>query len=324
LIRITDRTLSCLDGLPHDRQALSRFLALLIKTDPGAIELSERMCSLLSPLPEYPSYILRIKRAADAAKYPHIAEFLCPEVPVKTDARIRTEIRLNDTSEIDAVAGYAGCAKVRVLGMDDALCDDYLRTFARLREFCRSNIEFCPTDRSHCATALAAEWITSGAGHGIVTTFGGIGGFAPTEELIMILRMNNLRGADRIYDFFPEMASLFRKITGKNVRPNKPVIGRRIFHVESGIHVDGILKQPKCYEPFPPEAVGQARKTILGKQSGAASVRAKLSELNMEHAEEDVPRIIEMVRAAGMKKGGAVVDREFAAIVESVTMGLST
>ena len=315
MIRVTDRTLSCFDCLPLDKPVLSRFLSLLFELNPGAIELSERVYGLLSPLPEYPSYILRIERVDDAAKYPHIAEFVCPNAPSGVDERIRPEVRLDDIVDIDSIADYAGCAKARVLGMGGALCGDYTRAFARLREFFSNDIEFCPTDRFHCATALAAEWVTGGAG-GVVTAFGGIGGFAPTEELIMVLRMNGLRGADKNCGFFPEMAGLFGKITGKCVRPNKPVIGGRIFHVESGVHVDGILKQPKCYEPFPPEAVGQERKIVLGKQSGAASIRAKLSELNIEFADECIPRILETVRAKAMEKGGAVTDEEFTEIAK--------
>jgi len=326
VIRITDRTLSSLDGLPMcDGQALSRFLELLIELDPGAIEMSERVYGLLSPLPEYQRYVLRVDLDVDVgidvdamkSKYPRIAEFVCPFVNAEMDKRIRAEMRVDG---IDAVVNYADREKVRILGMDGALCGDYLQEFARLREFFRGDLEFCPTDRSHCATALAAEWVMCGAGNNIVASFNGIGGFAPTEEVMMITRMTGLRCVDKNYGFFPEMASLYRKITGKSARPNKPVIGKRIFHVESGVHVDGILKQPMCYEPFPPETVGQARKIILGKQSGVASIRAKLSELRIAHTEENIPLILEMVRARAMEKGGAVTNREFAGIAKGLSI----
>jgi len=288
LIRITDRTLSSLDGLPHDKPALSRFLALLIELDPGAIELSERVFRLLSPLPEYPSYVLRAGRAGRRRLF---------------------QIQNHTLGDYD---------KVRICGMDGALRGDYRRAFARLRELFNGNVEFCPTNRFHCATALAAEWVISGAGSDIVTSFGGIGGLAPTEELMMILRMNGLRGADRVYGFLPEMSRLFSKIAKMRVRPNKPVIGKRIFHVESSIHVDGILKQPECYEPFPPETVGQARRIILGKQSGAASIRAKLAQFNITRGEERVPAILEKVKAMAAAKRGAVTDREFVKIARGV------
>jgi homocitrate synthase NifV len=326
LIRIIDRTLSCLDdyNLTPNKQALSRFLALLTELNPGAIELSEAMYRLLSPLPRYTSYILRLSKVSDAAKYPEIAEFVCPEgASFSANADIRVEISRNNTikaviaAESTAERGRsrAVCKKLRVVGSAGALCGDYQQTFKLLK---RRPVEFCPTNRFNCATALAAEWAMSGGGDGVVTAFGGLDGFAATEELIMILRINKFIGADKNYGFLPEMARLFEKIAKKYVPPNKPVIGERIFHVESGIHVDGILKQPMCYEPFPPEAVGQARKITLGWQSGIASIRAKMSEFNLRYDEEDLPAILAGVKAKAAEKRGAVTDGAFLNVVKSV------
>jgi homocitrate synthase NifV len=206
--------------------------------------------------------------------------------------------------------------KERIEGLDDALCGNELQTFAQAKESFGDDVEFCPGNRFHCATALAAEWVISGAGNNVASSFGGIGGFAATEELIMILRLNGLRKADKTYPFFPEMTKLFARITGKKVRPNKPVIGKRIFNVESGIHVDGILKQPECYEPYPPELVGRKRKIVLGKQSGTASIRAKLAELNISCAEEHIPFVLEQVKKKASAKNRAITKREFSKIVE--------
>ncbi|GBU21950.1 homocitrate synthase [Fibrobacteres bacterium R8-0-B4] len=326
MIRITDRTLSCLDWPPPpDVSTLSRFLSLLTELDPGAIELSEAMYQLLSPLPAYPSYVLRLSKAADAAKYPAIVEFVCPEEALPAvNAKVRAEILLDDVdgAGIDSTAKHcrdrAVDAKLRAVCPDSAIINtDYQQIFARLKH---RSVEFCPTNRFHCATALAAEWAMSGAGagDGVVTTFGGLGGFAATEELIIILRVNNLIDTGKSYGFLPEMAKLFRTIAKKNVPPNKPVIGKRIFRVESGIHVDGILKQPVCYEPFPPEIVGQTRKIVLGRQSGVASVRAKLSELKLRCDEEKIPFILAGIKAKAAEKRGAVTDREFSSIVKSI------
>jgi homocitrate synthase NifV len=330
LIRITDRTLSCVDDRSSDKSALVRFLHFLLKIDPGAIELSEKVYHLLSPLPEYPSYILRIENPADVKKYqadnyppdtyPHITEFICRNVPASApfDARekIRAEISLENTlaNSSETIARYAGYTKVRILGLDYLMSDDYMRAFEYLKkEFNGSveRLEFCPRNHFNCATALAAEWITSGAGTHIVTSFGGIGGFAPTEELLMILREYRLRGEDKIYKFFPEMTRLFHRLTKKNVSPNKPIIGSHIFHVESGVHVDGILKQPKSYEPFAPEIVGQKRKIVLGKHSGTASIIAKLSEFDIKCAKERIPFVLEQIKNKAMEENGEVTDSEF-------------
>jgi homocitrate synthase NifV len=219
-------------------------------------------------------------------------------------------------SPLPAYPSYTLPGKRERLRLDDALCGNYLQTFAQAKETLGEDVEFCPTNRFHCATALAAEWVISGTGNNIASSFNGIGGFAATEDLIMILRLNGLRKTDKTYEFFPEMTKLFSKITGKKVRRNKPVIGKRIFNVESGIHVDGILKQPECYEPFPPEIVGRKRKIVLGKQSGTASIWAKLAELDISCAPEHIPIILEQVKAKAMAKNGAITKREFAKIVK--------
>jgi len=315
LIRITDRTLSCLDELPHEKEALSRFLALLIELDPGAIELSERMFRLLSPLPEYP---YQIQSQNQIQKY--LRGEVSPSLQPVGQKNAR-QFSASPSTGADRPRNAHPKVKpqnriIRICGMDGALCGDYIPAFTHLKNLYNGNIEFCPSNRFHCATALAAEWITSGAGSNVVTSFGGIGGFAPTEELMMILRLNGLRSSDRVYDFLPEMSNLFTKITHKHVRQNKPIIGNRIFHVESSIHVDGILKQPECYEPFPPETVGLSRKIILGKQSGAASIRAKLLEFNIKGCDENIPVILEKVKAKAIEKGGAVTDREFIKITK--------
>ena len=305
MLHITDRTLSSLDdvlckpqpspqgeGSPLDVSTLARFLELLIQTEPDAIELSQKMYDLLSPLPKYPGYIVR---GGD---------------------KEACEILLNDIQDLNAAADFKDCEKIRVQGLDGIITGNYIEAFTRLREFFSGEIEFCPTDNYHFATALAVEWLTSGAVNSVATSFGGTGGFAPTEEVVMILKLAGLRKADKTYSFFPEMTSLLNKITAKPVRRNKPILGRRIFHVESGIHVDGILKDPKCYEPFPPENVGLKRKIVIGRQSGTASIKVKLAELGITCDEEKIPAVLEGVRIMSEKKRGALNNNEFAQIVK--------
>jgi len=315
MIHITDRTLSALDDTPCSVSVLARFLELLIKTEPDAIELSQKMFCLLSPLPDYPGYIVRIDSIEDAVKYPGAAEFVCQNVSAGYGKKVIYEILLDDAQEINAAANFKNCDKIRIQGLDNLITEDYLKVFGRLRESFSGEIEFCPTDRYNFATALAAEWLINN-GNKIVTGFAGIGGFAPTEEVVMILKLAGLRKTEKIYDFFPEMAALISKITAKPVRCNKPVLGSRIFHVESGIHVDGILKDPKCYELFPPETVGLKRKIVIGKQSGTASIKAKLAELGISCAEEKLPVILEGVRAKSEEKRGALNDMEITEIVK--------
>jgi len=300
-------------------------LELLIQSEPDAIELSQKMYDLLSPLPDYPGYLLRINQIEDVAEYPGIAGFVCHGVQADSCKNVICEILLDDMRDInDLAACFNGCGKIRVQGLDDIITGDYADVFVRLRKSFSGGIEFCPNNRFNFATALAAEWLTSGAasngaassgGNSVATSFGGVGGFAPTEEVMMVLKLAGLRKPEKIYGFFPEMASLLNKITASPVSRNKPILGKCIFHVESGIHVDGILKDPKCYEPFPPETVGLKREIVIGKHSGTASIRAKLAELGIPCVDEKIPSVLEGVRARGVEKSGALNDMEFAQVV---------
>lgn len=315
MIRITDRTLSCLDGVNAARADLLRLLELLIEAEPDAIELSQQMYERLAPLPAYSTYILYIDDVAEIAQYSDISHFVCRNAAPSTDSRIRSEILLNDIRETYTIARYADCKKIRVQGLDDSLLGNYRAAFENIRNSFNGEIEYCPGNHSHTATALASEWLTGGFGENIATSLGGIGGFAPTEELIIILKLRRLRKVGKEYPFFPELAQVMGRITGNPVRCNKPIIGDRIFHVESGVHVDGIIKQPKCYEPFPPEVVGRQRQVILGKMSGAASIRMKLKELGLECDAELVPTILEQVKTRSTETNNSLTDHEFTQIV---------
>lgn len=309
MIRITDRTLSCLDHLQNiSAENIEKFLVFLIQAGVDAIEISEKIFSRLTSLPDFNSYILRVNHPADAVKFPRFRRFVCRNA-MQTASGFTTEIQLNDMRDVYTITRYGEHEKVRVIGLDDFLIGDYLRHFTQLKAAFRA-VEFCPTNRFFCATALAAEWVSSGAGNEIVTAFGGLGGFAATEELILILRVSRLRKVGKTYEFFPEMTDLFQEIIALSVPENKPVIGKRIYHVESGIHVDGILKQPKCYEPFPPDIVGLSRQIVLGKHSGSASVRVKTDELGISLGEDKIPKILECIKILSAKKNGAVTDCE--------------
>ena len=69
-------------------------------------------------------------------------------------------------------------------------------------------------------------------------------------------------------------------LTGMPVQPNKAVVGANAFRHESGIHQDGILKNPITYEIMTPTSVGVPQTTLyLGKLSGRHALRNRLEHL---------------------------------------------
>ncbi len=68
---------------------------------------------------------------------------------------------------------------------------------------------------------------------------------------------------------FREISRLVGKAAGRPVPEWKAVVGEKVFSHESGLHADGVLKDPANYEGFDPAEVGLTRHLVVGKHSGA-------------------------------------------------------
>ncbi|WP_141288005.1 zinc-ribbon domain-containing protein [Ideonella azotifigens] len=69
-----------------------------------------------------------------------------------------------------------------------------------------------------------------------------------------------------------------------------------VFTHESGIHVDGLLKDPLNYQGFDPAELGRQHTTVLGKHSGSHAVQAAYQGLGLSLAAEQVPALLERIR----------------------------
>ncbi|VEF46512.1 2-isopropylmalate synthase [Bacillus freudenreichii] len=73
-------------------------------------------------------------------------------------------------------------------------------------------------------------------------------------------------------------SQLVSQLTGMAIQANKAIVGKNAFAHESGIHQDGVLKEPTTYEIITPELIGEtSNNLVLGKHSGrhAFNDRAK-------------------------------------------------
>jgi homocitrate synthase NifV len=126
-----------------------------------------------------------------------------------------------------------------------------------------------------------AAW-QSGARYLDVTVLG-LGeraGNAALEEVLMALRYSGAAGG---YDpaVLRPLCEYVAAAAGRPISAGKPVVGQAIFHHESGIHADGVLKYAALYEPYDPAEVGLERRIIIGKHSGRAALLHKCRELGL-------------------------------------------
>uniref|UniRef100_A0A6V1NWK8 2-isopropylmalate synthase n=1 Tax=Heterosigma akashiwo TaxID=2829 RepID=A0A6V1NWK8_HETAK len=105
---------------------------------------------------------------------------------------------------------------------------------------------------------------------------------------------------------------LVSSMTGMMVQPNKAIVGANAFAHESGIHQDGVLKNKRTYEIMDAETVGlDDNLLVLGKHSGRAAFRARLTELGYEMAEEELMRAFSRFKVlADVKKEITNMDLE--------------
>jgi 2-isopropylmalate synthase len=105
-------------------------------------------------------------------------------------------------------------------------------------------------------------------------------------------------------------------LTGFTVQPNKAIVGGNAFAHESGIHQDGVIKNPLTYEIMTPQSVGLSGSQLtIGKLSGRRGLREKLHTLGHEIDGEALDTVYAQVIAlADAKK--EITDGDLLAIVE--------
>jgi D-citramalate synthase len=114
---------------------------------------------------------------------------------------------------------------------------------------------------------------------------------------------------------FVPLANAVSAATGVPIPVNKPVLGRHAFTHESGLHVDGLLRDPSTYEPYPPERIGATRRIVLGKHSGRSCVEAVLEQHGVTATEQVVGALLRHVKDEG-EQGRSVEPAALLAAVE--------
>jgi homocitrate synthase NifV len=148
------------------------------------------------------------------------------------------------------------------------------------------------------ATANSLAAVRGGATH-VSTTVNGLGeraGNAPLEEIVTALRYLENRETGVVPRALKSISALVAKASGRPVAANKAVVGSAIFMHESGIHVNGLLRDHKNYEFLDPVALGRRHQIVLGKHSGTAAVQWAFREEGIEMDSIEARAVLEQVR----------------------------
>ena len=152
----------------------------------------------------------------------------------------------------------------------------------------------------------------------IQTTVTGLGersGNTPTEETILaLLTMYGLDTGIRTQDF-TKISQEVLKMAGVTQPGNRPVVGDRLFNVESGIiatWVKNVGEELIETFPFHPSLVGQADpEIVMGKGSGIDSVRIWLERNDLTADDDAALEILAAVKAKSAREKALLSNDKF-------------
>lgn len=297
-IIIIDKTLTVLWERYNERFinniSLIRELAnLLYKLGCSYIEITPEIYNSMYPLPNDIEFIVNVNK----------------NINISSGDIVENYIRRSKD--------FSNESKVRISGLCDLMFFDYKEKLIKIKNFFGKDAELEFDDYYGLGTALSLEWISLG-GTTIVTTFTGISGYTALEEILCALKFIENNKIDCDTKILPQILRVFESITNEDIPNNKSIIGKRIFEVESGIHVDGISKDSKCYEPFSPIEVGMERKIIIGKHSGRKAIELKLKELNINLEVTKFKIVLDKLRSESIKRSRELKDQEIYDICKGI------
>ncbi len=162
------------------------------------------------------------------------------------------------------------------------------------------------------ATANGMAAIRGGASS-LVVSVGGLGegtGNAAMEEIVMALKyLENIElGIET--SKFREIAEYVARASSRAIPVWKAIVGTNVFAHESGIHADGVIKNPKNYEVFNPSEVGLTRQLVVGKHSGSHTILHKFKEFDIELTDKQANEILTQARSMSIDLKRPLFDKE--------------
>jgi len=175
--------------------------------------------------------------------------------------------------------------------------------FSRLSRAISFELEFHGHDDLGLATANTLAAIRGGATHASVCVLG-LGeraGNAALEQVAAGLNRFHAPGSNVDLTRLPRLAEIVARAARRPIPVGKAIVGASAFTHESGIHVDGLLKDPATYESVSPQTFGRSREIVLGKHSGLASVTDALRLLGLSADKRCTQSVLVQVRQRSMQ-----------------------
>lgn len=201
--------------------------------------------------------------------------------------------------------------------------------FKKIREWTEDRIDVGVHAHNDFGMALPCSLsaVAGGAAYveAVMCGYGDRSGNCPLEEVAMALEV--LMGVKTGIDLsrLTYTAELVQQLTKMPLAQNKPIIGSAQYTIYAGLSVDifDVLTQrlgdTRGLYAWEPELVGHAPLQILmGKMSGAGSVKRKLREWNMPAEKDQIKEISKRIKDESILRKWSLTDDQVKNIAEEV------
>lgn len=326
---IIDRTLihMNIDIQALDSYKVVKFLKLLYGLGVDLIEINSDIASKVKELPEDLNYTLRMNKDSDifclnkykfdyiVIEYNQILNFSCKGVSKLKNNKVMLEIDIENLDELyldenNKIFSMFNIKCIRIKNISKYNLKSFTSMIMDLKTNFLVKVDICADNKFYMGTAITMEACVDGADF-ITTIFNGENyGYTPLEEIIVALKVIKKGILHGDLKLLPAASGAYTELTGESIYNMKPVLGEDIFKYESGIHVDGIAKDSKTYEPYEPKEIGKERKMLIGKHSGRKAVMVKLKELNVDYTFINMEAFLSEIRVNSIKLKRNILDYE--------------
>jgi len=208
-----------------------------------------------------------------------------------------------------------------------ALPDSVGLTISKLKEVIPNTpIEFHGHNEFGMGVAAALAAIENGATciHSSINGLGERTGNIPTEEIVAALELLlNISTGVKLKHLY-RISQIVSEISKVPIPPNKPIIGHRLFDVESGLVTDIIRKMDSlgihtAMSPFLPSVVGEKDiRYVLGTGSGKANIENYLEKYKITASKEQRKEILDLIKEESYIRKSLLSEKDFLRIVSRV------
>ncbi len=211
-----------------------------------------------------------------------------------------------------STAAQTGAARVRLADtVGIASPGEITRLITRIKRSCPIEIGIHAHNDFGMATANSIAALEAGADWADATVLG-LGERAGNSRLEEMAGYLSLQSGARSYKtiHLRALCAIVANAAAQKIAPSHPIIGEAIFTCETGLHLQGLHRNPSTYEPYAPEQVGATRKLQLGSKVGTRAVKDRLNSLGYNFTKEKTGQITSLIRQQAIQKQRPLTDGE--------------